>query len=97
MYQKPLTVNSEINRALEPESSIVSAEDVATNPDWLPHRVNSEHNRGVDGLLAETDWPVVEVPDKWNDGIDHVTVNSDDVIAAKDSRLNKTVRNMWEL
>lgn len=99
MFQEPETKSSATNRAYNGESEIVDIVSEGTQPDiyQLPDRINSSHNRGVDGELSDSTWPPKIKPDPWYKGIEEVSVNSNDIISAKDNRLSAVAHNMWEL
>ena len=102
LVYKPNTVNSSVNRSNSEEESTIEIHSVE-NEDKLnlyqkPQRINSEHNRGVDGDLTDTPWPVIREPDKWNSGIDIISVNgSSSPVSVSQTRIENTVRDMWNL
>lgn len=99
MFQEPETKSSSVNRAYSGESEISdsAAENIKSDIYQLPNRINSAHNRGVDGELSDSEWPPKLKPDLWHKGIEEVTVNSNNPLTAKDSRVSATIHNMWEL
>lgn len=99
MFQEPETKSSATNRAYSGESEVTNTVSEGTQPDiyQLPDRINSSHNRGVDGELSDSTWPPEIKPDPWHKGIEEVSVNSNDIMTARDNRLSATVHEMWEL
>ena len=99
MFQEPETKNSADNRSYNGEAETVNngSESFTSDIYQLPSRINSEHNRAVDGDLSDSSWPPVQQPDPWHKGIEEVSVNGNDILAARDNRLSATVHEMWEL
>lgn len=99
MFQEPQTKNSADNRSYNGEAEIVNSEkeNLVADIYQLPSRINSEHNRGVDGELSDSSWPPIQQPDPWHKGIEEVSVNGNDILAARDNRIAATVHEMWEL
>lgn len=99
MFQEPETKSSSVNRAYNGESEISYSVTESTQSDiyQLPNRINSLHNRGVDGELSDSEWPPKLTPDPWHKGIEEVAVNSNDPITTRDNRVAATVHEMWEL
>ena len=99
MFQEPQTKNSADNRSYNGEAEIVNSEkeNLVSDIYQLPLRINSEHNRGVDGELSDSSWPPIQQPDPWHKGIEEISVNSNDILAARDNRIAATVHEMWEL
>lgn len=99
MFKEPDTKNSTDNRSYngEAEISVTEEQSVKAEPYQLPTRINSEHNRGVDGELSDSTWPPTIKSDPWHKGIKEVSVNSNDILAARENRLSATVHEMWEL
>lgn len=99
IFVEPTTQNAERNRIYDGEGDVTHNETVSNKGDLyaVPNRINSEHNRAVDGELSDTSWPLTDNTDKWFKGIEEVTVNGNDPIAARENRLSATVHEMWQL
>ena len=99
MFKEPDTKNSADNRSYNGEAEVSVTEEQSAKAELyqLPTRINSEHNRGVDGELSDSTWPPTIKSDPWHKGIEEVSVNSNDILAARENRLLATVHEMWEL
>lgn len=99
MFQEPESKNSFKNRMYDGEGELTDNDITVSKNDiyQLPERINSEHNRGVDGEISDSSWPLTIKTDPWYKGIEEQAVNSNDITAVRDARLNAVAHEMWEL